>query len=74
MSFPKYMLTLNLYGITSIFFFLLVHLIQCSLIVQFLSKDFLNADPNCPGNVVTAFEMLEKLKNQGPEGTKFIHF
>lgn len=33
-----------------------------------VTKDFLNADPNCPGNVVSAFDMIEKLKNQGLEG------
>ncbi|KAJ7378638.1 Dipeptidyl peptidase 2 [Desmophyllum pertusum] len=37
-------------------------------IAQFVFKDFLNADPDCPGYVVTAFEMLEMLKNQGSKG------
>ena len=31
-------------------------------------QDFHNADPNCPGYVVSAFEMIEKLSNQGPKG------
>lgn len=33
-----------------------------------VTKDFFNADPNCPGNVVTAFDMIENLKNQGLRG------
>ena len=36
--------------------------------MSFISKDFLNADANCPGYVITAFEMIEMLKNQGAEG------
>ena len=40
--------------------------IHCS--INFVFKDFLNADPNCPGFVVTAFEMIEMLKNQGSKG------
>ena len=32
-------------------------------------KDFLNADANCPGYVIMAFEMIEMLKNQGSKGT-----
>ena len=38
------------------------------IILSFISKDFLNANANCPGFVVTAFEMIEMLKNQGAEG------
>lgn len=33
-----------------------------------VTQDFHNADPDCPGYIVTAFEMLEMLKNQGAEG------
>ena len=32
-------------------------------------KDFLNADANCPGYVIMAFEIIEMLKNQGSKGT-----
>ena len=39
-----------------------------NIIISFISKDFLNADANCPGYVMTAFEMIEVLKNQGAEG------
>ena len=39
-----------------------------NIIMSFISKDFLNADANCPGYVVMAFEMIEMLKNQGAEG------
>ena len=39
-----------------------------NIIMSFISKDFLNADANCPGYVITAFEMIEMLKNQGAEG------
>ena len=39
-----------------------------NIIMSFISKDFLNADANCPGYVITAFEMIERLKNQGAEG------
>ena len=43
------------------FFFLTLH-DTCTF------QDFQNAAPSCPGYVVTAFEMIEMLKNQGPEG------
>ena len=36
--------------------------------IYILFQDFHNADPDCPGYIVTAFEMLEMLKNQGAEG------
>ena len=36
--------------------------------MSFILKDFFNADANCLGFVVTAFEMIEMLKNQGAEG------
>ena len=36
--------------------------------MSFICKDFLNADANCPGYVITAFEMIEMLKTQGAEG------
>ena len=39
-----------------------------NIILSFISKDFLNADANCPGYAITAFEMIEMLKNQGAEG------
>ena len=39
-----------------------------NIIMSFISKDFLNADASCPGYVITAFEMIEMLKNQGAEG------
>ena len=44
--------------------------------IFFLFKDFYNADPNCPGYVITAFEMLEMLKDQGSKGTQlcFIYY
>ena len=62
--------------LSNFFLFLLVHVIRYS--VDYISissnKDFLKADPNCPGNVVTAFAAIEKLKNQGSQGTKFINF
>ena len=38
------------------------------LIFLYTFQDFHNADPDCPGYIVTAFEMLEMLKNQGVEG------
>ena len=38
------------------------------LILRCTFQDFYNADPSCPGYVVTAFEMIEMLKNQGPKG------
>ncbi|KAJ7378631.1 Dipeptidyl peptidase 2 [Desmophyllum pertusum] len=53
-SAPIYMLTFK--GSQREFFFFAV------------TEDFLNADPDCPGYVVTAFEMLEMLKNQGSKG------
>ena len=36
--------------------------------MSFISKDFLNADANCPDYVITAFEIIEMLKTQGAEG------
>ena len=39
-----------------------------TLIFIYTFQDFHNADPDCPGYIVTAFEMLEMLKNQGAEG------
>ncbi|RMX45016.1 hypothetical protein pdam_00024800, partial [Pocillopora damicornis] len=33
-----------------------------------VTEDFLNADANCPGYVIMAFEMIEMLKNQGSKG------
>ena len=36
--------------------------------MSFICKDFLNVDANCPAYVITAFEMIEMLKNQGAEG------
>ena len=38
------------------------------LIFIYTFQDFHNADPDCPGYIVSAFEMLEMLKNQGAEG------
>ena len=38
------------------------------LIFIYTFQDFHNADPDCPGYIVSAFEMLEMLKNQGGEG------
>jgi len=38
------------------------------MIYLYTIQDFHNADPDCPGYIVTAFEMLEMLKNQGAEG------
>ena len=38
------------------------------IILSFISKDFLNADANCPDYAITAFEMIEMLENQGAEG------
>ena len=38
------------------------------MIYLYTFQDFHNADPDCPGYIVTAFEMLEMLKNQGAEG------
>ena len=39
-----------------------------NIIMSFISKDFLNADTNCPDYVITASEMIEMLKTQGVEG------
>ena len=33
-----------------------------NIIMSFISKDFLNADANCPDYVITASEMIEMLE------------
>ena len=38
------------------------------MICLYTFQDFHKADPDCPGYIVTAFEMLEMLKNQGAKG------
>ena len=42
--------------------------------MSFISKDFLNADANCPDYVITASEMIEMLEDAGDQGNDHLCF